>query len=107
MKLVLLMYLEDDAECVSRLLKNVHIEAFSGLPVEGHVPGATGGWYGTTAPYHSRMIVSVLPDDQARLLVEAVGECTGVKDPRHPIRAVMMNVEAFSCCDSPETGEAT
>lgn len=99
MKLVLLMYLEEDDRCVGRLLKDANVEAYSRLPVEGHVPGGTGGWYGTTAPYHSRMIMSILPDDHARLLVEAVGECTGVKDPRHPIRAAMLNVEEFTCCD--------
>ena len=103
MKLVLLMYLEEDDECVSRLLKNVAVEAFSQLSVEGHVPGGTGGWYGVTAPYHSRIIMSVLPDDQARRLVEAVDECTGLKDPRHPLRAVMLNVEEFTCCETHKT----
>ena len=98
MKLVLLMFLEEDAECVYRLLSEVKVEAFSRLPIEGHGPGSAAGWSGQIQPYKSQMVMSIMPDDQAASLMQAVDTCTGVEDPRHPIRAALMSVEAFSCC---------
>ncbi len=98
MKLVLLMFLEDDEKCVGNLLKEQKIEAFSRLPIEGHGPGAAVGWSGEIQPFQSQIIMAVLPDDKAISLVEAVGKCTGVEDPRHPIRAALLDVEQFSCC---------
>jgi hypothetical protein len=101
MKLAIVMYLQEDWKCVERLLKQLQIEAFSRLPVQGRVPGGTPGWYGESAPYRSELVMSVMPDDQAARLVGAVADCTGVEDPRHPIRAVVVNIENFVCCDNP------
>jgi hypothetical protein len=98
MKLVLLMFLEEDAECVNRLLGELQVEAFSRLAVEGHGPGSSAGWSGQIQPYKSQIVMSILPDDQASSLMQAVDTCTGVEDPRHPIRAALMSVEKFSCC---------
>lgn len=99
MKLVLLMYLADDQRCVDRLLKQQGIPAFSRLPVEGHGPGSAVGWSGEIQPYESQITITVLEDVPARGLLEAVAECTAVEDPRHPIRAVSLDVEGFSCCE--------
>jgi len=100
MKLAILMYLDDDQKCVDRLLKQVKIESFSRLPVEGHRPGPAGGWYGDSAPYESRLLISVLPDEDASRLVDAVSNCTGVQDPQHPIRVAVLDVERFVCCEN-------
>ncbi len=43
--------------------------------------------------------MSILPDEQAAALVDAVSQCTGVEDPRHPIRAALVDVERFTCCE--------
>ncbi|NIR43554.1 MAG: hypothetical protein GWN99_06605 [Gemmatimonadetes bacterium] len=99
MKLAILMYLDDDQDCVDRLLKEVKVESFSRLSVEGHRPGPAGGWYGDSAPYQSGMLISVLPDDHASRLVDAVAGCTGVQDPQHPIRVAVVDVEQFVCCE--------
>lgn len=99
MKLVLLMYLQEDQECVDRLLSEMGIPAFSRLSVEGHGPGSTVGWSGEILPYQSQIIMAVLPDDQAASLTEAVAKCSGVQDPRHPIRAALLDVEQFTCCE--------
>ncbi|UCC71776.1 MAG: hypothetical protein JSV86_15575 [Gemmatimonadota bacterium] len=99
MKLVLLMYLKDDEKCVNRLLGQQAVLAFSRLSVEGHGPGSAAGWSGEIQPYESQVIMTVLPDDQADSLVGAVSECTGVEDPRHPIRAALLDVEQFTCCE--------
>ncbi len=45
--------------------------------------------------------MSVMPDDRADTLVQAVSNCTGVEDPRHPIRAVVVDGEQFVCCEKP------
>lgn len=100
MKLTILMYLEEDDSCVERLLKDSKIEAYSRLPVEGRGPGAETGWYGEIAPYQSRLIMAVVHDDAAEALMRAVAECTEVQDPRHPIRAVSLDVERFTCCET-------
>ena len=99
MKLAILMYLKDDEKCVDRLLKEIDIQSFSRLPVEGHRPGPAGGWYGETAPYRSELLMSVLPEEQAAKLTHAVAECTGVEDQQHPIRAAILDVEQFVCCE--------
>lgn len=109
MKLVILMYLEEDDRCVERLLKEAHVEAYSRMPVEGRGPGAQTGWYGEIAPYQSRLTMAVVPDQLAASLMQAVSECSGVQDPRHPIRAVQLDVEEFTCCEigkNHERGEA-
>lgn len=98
MKLVMLMYLQEDDKCVAKLLKEQEVEAFNSMPMEGRGPGSNAGWYGETAPYQSRMVIAVLPDEQAQALVQAVAHCSSVEDPRHPIRAVQLDVEQFACC---------
>jgi hypothetical protein len=99
MKLAILMYLKDDENCVDKLLKQIDIQSFSRLPVEGRRPGPAGGWYGETAPYQAELLISILPEDQAARLTEAVATCTGVEDPRHPIRVATLDVDQFVCCD--------
>ena len=99
MKLVLLMYLQEDQKCVNRLLGDLGVQAFSRLSVEGHGPGSTVGWTGEIQPYQSQLVMAVLPDDQASTLMRAVADCKGVEDPRHPIRAALLSVEQFTCCE--------
>ena len=99
MKLVLLMFLKEDEKCVNRLLSEQKVHSFSRLGVEGHGPGAAAGWTGEVQPYQSQMIMSILPAEEALSLVHAVSACTGVQDPRHPIRAALLDVEQFTCCE--------
>ena len=42
---------------------------------------------------------SILPAEEAKPLVHTVGACTGVQDPRHPIRAALIDVEQFTGCE--------
>jgi len=92
MKLVVLMYLQDDQAQVERLLGAHDVAAYSELPIEGHGLG-TAGWYGKVAPYRSRMLISFLSAAKAVELMEAVESCTGCSDPSHPIHAWQMDVE--------------
>lgn len=98
MKLVILMYLRDDEACVDHLLTESRVPVYSRLDVEGVTPGAAPGWYGESAPYASEMIVTIVPDDVATGLLEAVAECRGVQDPGHPIRALQLPVERETAC---------
>jgi hypothetical protein len=99
MKLVLLMYLQEDQKCVNRLLGEIGVQAYSRLSVEGHGPGSTAGWSGEILPFQSQLIMAILPDEHAATLMQAVGGCKGVQDPRHPIRATLLDVEQFTCCE--------
>lgn len=92
MKLVILMYLEDDREGVEKLLAEHEVAAYSELPVEGHGLG-TAGWYGKVAPYRSRMLLAFLSAPKAGELLAAVEACTGCKDAGHPIHAWRVDVE--------------
>ncbi|MGD8496361.1 MAG: hypothetical protein PVF05_09250 [Gemmatimonadales bacterium] len=98
MKLVILMYLQEDEGCVDRLLTANQIPIYSRLDVEGIASGAAPGWYGESTPYASEMIVTIVPDDAAARLLEAVAECRGVQDPQHPIRALQLPVERETAC---------
>jgi len=99
MKLVLLMFLQEDEKCVNRLLSEQNVQSFSRMGVEGRGPGAAAGWTGEVRPYQSQVIMSILPAEEAQSLVTAVSACTGVQDPRHPIRAALLDVEQFTCCE--------
>jgi hypothetical protein len=104
MKLVMLTYLEGDEKCVERMLAELGVHTFSRLPIEGHGPSGSGGWYGSETPFRSGMILVVTEDEIARSVLAGVKACTGVEDPRHPIRAFLLGVEnAAACgCDRPE-----
>ncbi len=92
MKLIALMYLEDDDPTVSKLLDAHGVTAYSRMPLEGHGAGIKG-WYGDVAPYQSRMAFALLPSGKAEELMEAVAICNGCLDPHHPIHAMQLHVE--------------
>lgn len=98
MKLVMLTYLEGDEKCVDGLLSELDVRSFSRLPVEGHGPAGSRGWYGSGAPYRSGMILVFAEDDAAAAIMTAVQACTAVEDPKHPIRAFLLGVEGTAAC---------
>ena len=93
MKMILLLYLEDDATCVRSLLKGHDVLAYSELPLEGHGEGGEAGWYGRVAPFHSRMAFTVLPEERADQLLASVRESRGCQGSKHPIHALRLGVE--------------
>lgn len=92
MKLVFLMYLEEDDALVMKGFKQLGVAVFSRLPLEGHGAGAEG-WYGEVAPYRSQMVFAVLSDTEAGKLLDAVAEWPAGQDPKHPVRAFQVDVE--------------
>lgn len=104
MKLVILMYLEDDRDGVKRILSEHQVVAYSELPVEGHGLG-TAGWYGKVAPFESRMLLAFLPAAKAGELMSAVAACTECKDRNHPIHAWLMDVEQSVASMPPFTND--
>lgn len=101
MKLLILLYLEDDDACVTRMLSAQGVPVFSRMSVEGVGPGAPG-WYGETAPYASRMILALVEPELAESVLHAVHHGSGLKDSRHPIHAVKLDVEGATACGLPE-----
>jgi hypothetical protein len=93
MKLVVLMFLEDDAASVRRLLQSQKVATYSELSVRGHGQG-TAGWYGDVAPFQSSLYMVFLPDDEALNLMAAVENLPVTRDKRRPIRAWQMDVES-------------
>jgi hypothetical protein len=105
MKMILLMYLEDDEPAVDRILERHDVTAFSRVNLEGHGSGQPVGWYGEVAPYRSRMVFTLVPEERAAALLDAVGRCTDCLHPKHPIHAVMLHVE--KAVDSGATASET
>lgn len=95
MKLLVLLYLEDDDRTVLSLLRAHGVVAWSRLSVEGHGPG-TPGWFAEVAPYRSRMILTLVPEGQAGELMDAVRGCAECQDPAHPVHAMQVGVEAVA-----------
>ena len=93
MKLVFFMYLEDDQDHVLELLEEHDVVVYSHLPIEGHGPGMRG-WYGKVAPYASHLTFTILSDEKAGTLLEAVAGCAECRDPQHPVHAMQVDVEA-------------
>jgi len=110
MKLVLLLYLEEDEGCVERFVREAGVHLFSRLSVEGVEdgggPSPAAGWYGAPMPYASRMAFAIVPDDRAAELLAGVGEGRGGLDARnHPVRAFQLPIESVAACgleNSPE-----
>lgn len=98
MKLVMLTYLEGDEKCVDRLLAELDVRTFSRMPVEGHGPSGSEGWYGSGAPYRSGLVLAFAQDEKAAAILAGVQACTAVEDPSHPIRAFLLGVEGMAAC---------
>ncbi len=92
MKLILFFFLEDDEATVRRLLDEHGVVTWSRLSVEGHGQGAPG-WYGDIPAYRSGLVFTLVPDGRAAELLSAVRDCTGCKDPAHPVHALTLSVE--------------
>ena len=92
MKLVALLYLEEDNPSVAKLLEQHGVMAYSRLPLEGHGAGMKG-WLGEVAPYQSHMDFALLAAEKAEELMEAVARCDRCQDSRHPIHALQVDVE--------------
>lgn len=101
MKMILILFLEDDADRVRSLLEEHDVAAYSELPLEGHGEGRPVGWYGEVSPYRSRMAFTLVPGPRARELLAAVRACTGCQDPDHPIHALQLGVEETARSDEP------
>jgi len=99
-KMVVLMYLEDDEEVVTDLLTDEGVVAFSRMTMEGHGKGVPG-WYGAVAPYRSRMVFAVVGDRCAGRLLAAVRSLAGTADPDHPVRAVEIALEETAASGTP------
>lgn len=100
MKLVFFTYLEDDQAHVLKLLDDHDVVVYSHLPIEGHGPGMRG-WYGEVAPYASRLTFTILSDDKAGELLQAVRNCADCQDPVHPVHAMQVDVEAAASSGGP------
>lgn len=94
MKLVLLLYLEEDGPAVTKLLADEGISAYSRLPIEGHGAGKAGGWFGDIATHNSKMVFTIIPDDRAEALLASVGG-VAVQDASHPIHAAQLHLDAW------------
>jgi len=105
MKMIVLTYLEGDETCVERLLRDVDVKAYSQMSIEGHAEGLPVGWYGEPAPFRSRMVFAFVGDGTAGRILAAVEACTGVEDPRHPIRAFELAVGRHTACGCKERDE--
>ena len=89
-----LLYLEEDGPAVTKLLSDQGVNAYSRLPVEGLGKGKGGGWFGDIATHNSKMIFSIVSDDEAEALLGAV-EDVPVQDAAHPIHAALLDLEAW------------
>lgn len=94
MKLVLLLYLEEDGPAVTKLLMDQGISAYSRIAMEGHGEGKAGGWFGDVATHSSTMIFSIIADDVADALATALKDVK-VQDAGHPIHMAKLNLEEW------------
>jgi hypothetical protein len=95
MKLIALLYLEEDQALVEQILAEAGVGAWSGFDMEGHGSGVPG-WYGDVASYRSRLLFTWGSTEQADRLMESVAAARGVQDPSHPIHALKVDVEAVA-----------
>lgn len=107
MKMVVLLYLEDDEGCVDRLLRAHRLPAFSRFALEGVDPGEVGGWYGSATSHRSQMAFAIVDETVAKELLAAVETCRDIEHAGHPIRAFQLNVERATECSCVRVEEET
>ena len=95
MKLIALLYLEDDQPLVEEILAEAGVGAWSRMDMEGHGTGVPG-WYGEVASYRSCLLFTWGSSEQAEGLMAAVAAARGVQDPSHPIHALQVDVESVA-----------
>lgn len=102
MKLVFLMYLEEDDPLVMNGFKALGVSVFSRIALEGRqgagagggrAAAAAAGWYGDVPPFRSQMVFAVFSDEEAEALLEAVRHWPPGQDSAHPVRAFQVDVE--------------
>lgn len=93
MKLVMIICPESRREDVRTVLRGRGAEGFSEVAsVKGE--GKTGRHMGTHAwPLESVMLLSVVADDKARAIMDAMKECSTRLFPEEGMRAFLMPVE--------------
>ena len=93
MKMVMIICPESRREDVRNVLRQQGADGFSEVAgVKGE--GKTGKHLGTHAwPLESAMLLSVVPDDKARTIMEAMKECSSKLFPEEGMRAFLMPVE--------------
>lgn len=103
MKLVMLLYLEEDEGCVTDFAREVDVPVMTRVSVEGtEVAAATPGWYrGLPVTHASRMAIAILPGREAGQLMAAVAGGGGaLAARRHPVHAFQLPIEAAATCDT-------
>lgn len=93
MKLVFVLYLEEDEALVMKGFRELGVSVFSRLDLEGRHGAGAAGWYGEVPPYRSQMVFAVFPDQEADALLEAVRHWPTGQDAAHPVRAFQVDVE--------------
>ena len=94
-KLITILYLEDDEPVVDELLRRVGVGAFSRLPMEGRGSGIPG-WDGTIPSFRSKLIFAMVDAARAKEVLDAVVAAKGVQDTTHPLHAFQVDVEAVA-----------
>lgn len=97
MKMVMLMHLQEDEDCVDGLVERAGVKVFSRLSVQGRGEG-TPGWLGRVPAYASQITMAVVDDERAAELMDSVRTAEGCQDARHPVRAVQLPVEDSAAC---------
>lgn len=91
MRIVMLMYLEEDAGRVADLLRSREIVAFTRLEAEGWTASLPSPWSGATTPFRSELLLTLVPEDRAAELMQAVADCA-CANVRHPVHGVELAV---------------
>ena len=94
-KLVAILYLEDDEEVVEDVLRDAGVGTFSRFDMEGHGAGVPG-WYGEVPSYRSKLLFTWVAPEQALALLAGVAAAQGVQDTSHPIHALQIDVESVA-----------
>jgi nitrogen regulatory protein PII len=93
MKMLMIICPDNRREDVHNVLHQHGVQGFSEMEgIKGE--GKTGKHFGThTWPMESVMLLTVVPDDKAQALIEAMKECSKRLFPEEGMRAFLMPVE--------------
>ena len=101
LKYVIIQYEESLHKELEGIFSEIHINAYSEIPVDGFMKNADGdtnlsNWFGASnEPYRYIMSCSFMEEDRADLLLRRIEKFNATAESEDPISAYVLPVEKF------------
>ncbi|RMH70910.1 MAG: hypothetical protein D6675_07960 [Gemmatimonadetes bacterium] len=96
MKLVALMALAKDMDCIKRVFQDHHVQIYSEVEITGHTFATLKqyGWFSKRdIPTYSSLCFALVPADVAQVVMDEVEQLQQENPSDHPVHGFVIDVE--------------